>query len=324
MFEKRPKNLVINTDFLREKKNSNSPSTPPTPMPSLRQNERARAFSITMNNYTADHIAWLSSLECKYLIYGKEIAPTTGTPHLQGYVYFNNPRTVRSLIKKLYGFHIEVAKGTPEQNITYCKKDGDFFESGVPPMSQEEKGNKGLEYWQQQKTLAQSGDIEKCDPKLYLTHYRTLKAIAFDSIAKRKYDDVTTKHLWYYGPSRTGKSRKARTEHPDAYLKLCNKWWDCYNGQEVAIIEDFDRRHSELIPFLKVWADRYPFPVEVKNGVTKIRPRLIIVTSNYHPSEIWFDEKGDLKPIYERFDIYEFSRKHEPKLFVPPQIEEVE
>lgn len=42
---------------------------------------------------------------------------------------------------------------------------------------------------------------------------------------------------------------------------------------------------------MKRWLDRYPFQAQVKGGYMLARPKKIVVTSQYHPSEIWDDEK---------------------------------
>jgi len=74
--------------------------------------------------------------ECdvKYLIEGSEICPTTGRPHIQGYVWLKKELRPPAIVK-LYPHisHFEKAKGTPWQNFTYCSKDKDFVEYGTRP-----------------------------------------------------------------------------------------------------------------------------------------------------------------------------------------------
>lgn len=262
--------------------------------------ERYRNYTFTHNNYKNTELE--DELDCRYIIYGKEVGES-GTPHLQGVVVFKNGKTVAAARKSLPGCHIEIAKNLTAA-IEYCKKDGDFTERGDKPMSQKEKGEKGREYWEEQYKLITSFS-EDIDPKLKVTMPRNIEFIQAKELSKRVWEDTTEKHLWYYGPTRTGKSRKARTDHPDAYLKLCNKWWDDYKGEDTVIIEEFDPTHSCLANHIKQWADRYPFRAEYKGGAKKIRPKLIIVTSNFHPRDIWEDERN-LNPILERFKVVEF------------------
>ena len=62
--------------------------------------------------------------------------------------------------------------------------------------------------------------------------------------------------LWYWGAPGTGKTRKATAEHPDAYKKLQNKWWDGYQGQDVVILDDLGTETAKaLTTHLKLWAD---------------------------------------------------------------------
>lgn len=102
----------------------------------------------TWPNYTESTTTHLQSLGFKYLCFGYEVAPTTGTPHLQGYIVFNNPITLSSARSKLLGAHVEAARDDSLTNKRYCSKTRDsdiianekFEEYGVRPLTQQEKG----------------------------------------------------------------------------------------------------------------------------------------------------------------------------------------
>lgn len=95
---------------------------------------RTTSYVFTHNNYSAatlEHYGSIASDEsCVYLVYGKEVAPTTGTPHLQGYVQFSVRKRINVVRRLFPGAHLELARGTPEQCRNYCIKDGDFTEFG--------------------------------------------------------------------------------------------------------------------------------------------------------------------------------------------------
>lgn len=89
-------------------------------------NVRTRAFIFTLNNYDDEqinHIQWLCDHNVlKYCVYGFEIAPETGTPHLQGYLNFKSQKTFTAACELIPGAHFALAKGTPEENRAYCLK----------------------------------------------------------------------------------------------------------------------------------------------------------------------------------------------------------
>ena len=86
----------------------------------------ARKWCFTFNNYKDSDIIVLKELLSKHLyIFGEEIAPGKGTPHLQGFVQFTTKVRPLSVIPYTE-IHWETAKGTLEQNYIYCSKDHNY------------------------------------------------------------------------------------------------------------------------------------------------------------------------------------------------------
>lgn len=163
--------------------------------------------------------------------------------------------------------------------------------------------------WDTTIAQAKAGDFENIDPELYLKYYSTLKRINVDEgeIPSDLPFSTQARNFWYYGKTGTGKSLGARRDFPDHYLKIANnKWWDGYKKQPAVILEDFDKSHSYMGFNLKIWGDLYSFPVEIKGSALRIRPENIIVTSNWHPNQIWTDDET-LEPILRRFRIVHFQ-----------------
>ena len=270
---------------------------------------KSRDFCYTINNYTEDHKELLSKIDCVYVVYGIETGES-GTPHLQGYIRYPTPRTMKSVIKSIPGAHIEIKKGTCEQAITYCKKDGDVYERGEAPKTQAEKGDSNKRRHEEAFTAAQEGRFDDIPADLRTRYYGTYKKIREDYLPKPE-PLTALQNEWRYGPTGTGKSRTAQEMYPDAYLKKANtKWWDGYIDQEVVIIDDFDKYHVQLGYELKIWLDHYPFHAERKGSSSMIRPKKIIITSNYHPSDIWDDEKT-LDPVLRRVELIRYGEEEE-------------
>lgn len=75
--------------------------------------------------------------------YGHELAGTTGTPHLQGFIQFDGRYTLNSL-RKWSGnkVHWEFCRGSLADNLSYTSKDqADVVTLGTPhPMSRIDPG----------------------------------------------------------------------------------------------------------------------------------------------------------------------------------------
>lgn len=101
------------------------------------QSPPSKCWCYTKFNYTTTEI--LEDSVCQYRIQGKEICPTTGTPHLQCYVHFNDEIRFTALQRKYPGINWTKAKGNGYQNFIYCSKDGDFIELGQRPKEPKKK-----------------------------------------------------------------------------------------------------------------------------------------------------------------------------------------
>lgn len=249
---------------------------------------RSRNFCFTLNNYTDAHIASLAALTCKYIIYGKEVAPTTLTPHLQGFVVFSSMKTATQ-VRALIPGHITIATGTVEANVVYCSKDGQVTEHGTKPLTQAQKGDTEIARYQAAWVNAKDGNYEEIPADIRIKCYRTLKEIAKDYMGK-PVDAPDVTGLWIWGPSGVGKSRYVRDTYQDLYFKMANKWFCGYQQEKNVLIDDLDPSHAKLAYHLKIWMDRYSFLAEHKGSSSHIRPDKIIITSQYSIEEVFPDE----------------------------------
>jgi len=94
-----------------------------------------------------------------------------------------------------------------------------------------------------------------------------------------------------------------------------NKWWEHYDHEPEVLIEDVGKTHEWMGDFLKIWADRYGFRAEIKQDSMVLRPEVIIVTSNYHPKDLWPDPSVH-EPILRRFQLVHFSKISDKGQFV--------
>jgi len=101
----------------------------------------AKNWVLTLNNWTQEEFDALAlfctTSDVVYCVVGKETGES-GTPHLQIYLSLTSRKRFNQ-VKTLCGsqrYHTEIARGSPEENRTYCTKDGDYTEYGSLPAGQ--------------------------------------------------------------------------------------------------------------------------------------------------------------------------------------------
>lgn len=267
--------------------------------------KQGRSWCFTVNNYTAadeDLLRGLHENGAIYLVFGREVGES-GTAHLQGYVRFEKTKRFAG-VKKLLptGCHIECAQANAQTNKEYCSKDGDYEEFGDCPIDRKQRGEEIKDEWDEARIAAAEGRFEDIPSNLYirnLNSFHRIHQMACEAAVMADNDELV--NYWYWGPSGSGKSRSARADFPVHYLKAKNKWWGGYKFQESVIIDDVDPSHEVWIgAFLKEWSDHYRFNAETKGSGMVIRPKSVIVTSQYPISAI-FKDPETVKALERRF-----------------------
>lgn len=252
------------------------------------KDERSRAYAFTINNPIAEDESNLSDLAdvASYIIVGREVGEQQ-TPHFQGYVYFENKKTFKSLKALIPRAHIEVAQSTPIKNKEYCSKGGDvYLERGSLPHQGRRTDLDGMV------KACQEGASTK---QLIEEHTEVYaKYPKFVELCKRVYTkprdpSVAPSVRCFYGPAGTGKTKTAYEElGHDCYVKTpsTKDWWDGYDGHDKVIIDEADKGYLKLCEMLSI-LDRYPVKVNVKGSTVEFVATKIILTANKHPED-WY------------------------------------
>lgn len=103
--------------------------------PQLSKDTQSRRWCFTLNNWTklerATLLHYFEETKALY-IFGEEICPTTGTPHLQGYVEWKGGKRFSTLKKLNQRLSIRAARGSRKSNDVYCGKDACNVQTNLP------------------------------------------------------------------------------------------------------------------------------------------------------------------------------------------------
>lgn len=266
----------------------------------------------TLYNYTeADEKRIAEIKDFNYYVYGKEICPTTGRPHLQGYCQIKGKKYISlSYFKKIMGRQdIHVEKSFAKLQVfasNYCKKGEQpkeeyyEFKTAGPNYGKNADVTEWGEMGPGQGTRT---DLLYIKTQI-LEEKKPLDEVVRESVenfqqlrfaeALWKYIPLSEEWLpkevhWFYGPTGCGKTKEAyamiqgrswwRSGRND-------KWFHNYWGQEVAIIEELRPGNWEYPFLLQLTGDREIY-VEYKGGFCIWKPKVIIITTPETPEQTY-------------------------------------
>lgn len=300
----------------------------------------------TINNYSEDDVEKIKeffSEQCTYGVFGKELAPTTGTPHLQGYCELKRKLELTT-IRKLTVPHISEIKprfsDIPKETAGYCKKgetkkedkpkDGwiYFFENPAESWDGFEFGKDGIGCPGTRTDVAEylnkikNGEITMRDlrterPMLAQQYGRVLQEVENDcNRLKFRCGEMTT-CTWIHGLPGRGKSHTAFIDecasiggyHPDkVYDWDLEQEFQCgYEGQEIVIINEYKGPHQIKYGTLLKIIDKWPMKLKRKNPLAarEFISKHVIITSVFHPTEIQWNlhSSDDLDQLLDRITV---------------------
>jgi len=128
--------------------------------------ERSRAWVFTINNYTDTDVDHVLDLSARYFCFGfeesKDPVLERITPHLQGYIYFDDAKTRKTVSNMCPRAYLAVANGNTAQNVVYTSKEGEFYEFGEIPAQ-------GATPWDK---IEEALKDPKAHPKTYIQYRR--------------------------------------------------------------------------------------------------------------------------------------------------------
>lgn len=286
------------------------PSDAPEPRQSVN-------WVFTINNWIEDDKEALRAAAkdpaVKRVVWQEEICPTTGTPHLQGYVILAAKKTKLGLCRFMLGaarmahFRTRPCYSDVVNSEIYCsnpektgaqnyEQHGLDFEAAAAeqPRTKEDHAKTIIQ-------LAEKGDwatLKNEYPTQYLYCQTQFTKVFTRALEVPDIHDGVLDNYWVFGKPGAGKDQYIQSLIEAAgvavYKKPANnKWWNEYAGQSAVWYQDLGKRARELEDDYKLWLDRHKQLVDTKHGMVWCNARTSYISSQYHPNDVFDADTAD-------------------------------
>lgn len=217
---------------------------------------RSRAFTFTVNNYTANDIDKIMDYNWRYCCFGFEKGNKKATEHIQGYVYLYDAKTVKQLSKKMLPrAFIEISKGTIKENQIYTSKEGsdEWYSFGDPP-------EQGRATWEKIEDVMEQPES---NPHLYNQYSKMYRQL---TLGKKKDHERRLEIIPV-----ENKYQCAKKHSTVMFSRVTDV--ECYDGEE-AIIAPCYTHPDEIMD----WVNGYPHKVRRGYEIITVDPQYIYLT----------------------------------------------
>nr|WAE42609.1 MAG: replication associated protein [Cressdnaviricota sp.] len=275
---------------------------------------RAKNWCLTWNNPRIDGEVFedcdlpdmVDTDGIKYMTWQCEIGEKDFTPHWQIYVEYEK-RVRFGVIKKAFPkCHIERRKGTQAQARDYCRKEDTRIEgigNGPFEWGEFKADNRGerTDIIEALETLQDSKSMKQVAAKHGPAYVKFNRGFEKYQGIRKLYEvrRHRTELFILWGTPNSGKTWDAqhyKGEDHTFTLEAPNSekgsvWWDGYEGEEVVVIDEFDKHSFLPLGELLKLADNAPKRVQIKGGSVPFLAKRIYICAN-EAKETWW--KGQI------------------------------
>lgn len=269
----------------------------------------AKRWVCVCNNWTEDDFNIFKEaarIHTQYSVCGQETGEM-GTKHLQAYMHWKARKTMVQ-VKEVLGakWHLEMARGSEQQNRSYCTKGGEFWEVGVPTGTKQSNLEEAVAIIQRKRGM---DEVVAKHAATFVRHCRGLREL--DDIVRGKPRTRKPFVVWLTGDPGSGKSYFANTTMSLAgfsvYRHNCrSKWWPNYKYEDIVVLDDIrpDSFNGTAFMLMLDLCDEYPTSVEYKGGERNFNSKCIFITSVLTPEQMFMAQLGEpMDQLLRRVDI---------------------
>ncbi len=292
----------------------------------MAREKASRKYQLTINNpeeHGLTHEVIKTTIgtfpSCVYWCLCDEVGQEGSTPHTHVYLVFENAVMFSTIQKRFYGAHIELAKGSNQENRDYVRKEGKwaetekqvtnrpetFEESGELPPDPERRQN----HSEAVLTMLQDGAtnaeiIQELPSAIYhLPNIDRARQTLLEDRFRTTWRTLEVHYIW--GKTGVGKTRGVMEKYGYENVYRVTNYdhpFDQYQGQDVILFDEF--RSSLPLAQMLNYLDGYPVMLPCRYA-----DKVACFTKVYVVSNLAFEEQYPVMQLEQPASWAAFKRR---------------